>query len=129
MKSIRNPRVLTSPRPYSPGILVDGWLHISGNVPVNENGEPVGSGAGEQTARVLSNIEGTLEAAGATRTSVVSTTVYLRHISDIDSIDVEYRKFFGEGPFPARTTVEISALGRPEFLVEISAVARLSDDV
>jgi 2-iminobutanoate/2-iminopropanoate deaminase len=127
VKSIRNPRTWTSPRPYSPGIAVDGWLYVSGNVPVDEGGATIGSDAGEQTARVLSNIEDTLTAAGATRKSVVSTTVYLTRISDIDAMDVEYRKFFAEEPFPARTTVEISALGRPEFLVEISAVARLSD--
>lgn len=127
MRSIRNPQSWASPRPYSPGILIDGWMHISGNVPVDEDGATVGSSAGEQTARVLSNIERTLESAGGARGSVVSTTVFLTDISDIDLVDAEYRKFFGGGPFPARTTVQISALGRSEFRVEISAIARLVD--
>jgi enamine deaminase RidA (YjgF/YER057c/UK114 family) len=36
------------------------------------------------------------------------------------------RRVFDEGAYPARTTVQVAALGRPEFDVELSAVARLA---
>ena len=125
MKSVCDPRNLPPKRPYSAAVVVGKWVYASGHVPFDKDGGVVGSSASEQTAQVLRNLGYTLDSAGASRGDVVSTTIYLTHISDIDDVDAVYRDFFGEHTLPARTTVEVSALGRPEFVVEISAVARL----
>lgn len=127
MKAIRDPRNWASPRPYSPAVVVDGWLHLSGHVPVDQTGATSGGDGAEQTTQVLHNLEHTLDAAGASRADVVATTIYLTDISDIDAVDGAYREFFAQRPYPARTTIEVSALGRPDFRVEISAIARLPD--
>lgn len=111
-------------RPYSPAVIHDVWVHLAGHVPVDRDGRTSGTSAGEQARVVLQNIRHTLSAAEADMGNVVSTTVYLTDIHDIDAIDAAYREAFAE-PYPARTTVQIAALGRPEFLVEISAVAML----
>lgn len=125
MKATRDPRNWASIRPYSPAVVVDGWAYLSGHVPVDGTGATDGADGAEQTAAVLRNLNHTLDSAGAARGDVVTTTVYLTHMGDIDSVDAVYREFFGEGVLPSRTTVEIAALGRPEFRVEISAVARI----
>lgn len=125
MKTARDPRNWSSTRPYSPAVIVDGWVYLSGHVPVDQAGATDGADGAQQTAAVLRNLDYTLHSAGATRADVVATTVYLTHMRDIDSVDATYRKFFGDSVLPSRTTVEIAALGRHEFRVEISAVARL----
>lgn len=125
MKAARDPRNWASTRPYSPAVVVDGWAYLSGHVPVDGAGATDGSDGVQQTAAVLRNLGYTLDSVGCGPPDVVVTTVYLTQMDDIDAVDAVYREFFGEGVLPSRTTVQISALGRPEFRVEISAVARL----
>ncbi len=127
MKEVRDPGAWESGRPYSPAVKVDGWLYVSGHVPVKPTGETAGVNGKEQTVQVLENLQGTLLAGGSSLTEVVSTTVYLTNMSDISAVDDVYREAFGTGPYPSRTTVQISSLGRPEFRVEISAVARVRE--
>jgi 2-iminobutanoate/2-iminopropanoate deaminase len=109
-------------RPYSPATIRGGWIHVAGHVPVDRDGRTVGTSAREQTHAVLPNIGHTLKAAGASLRDVVSTSVFLTDIHDIDAV---YREVISTEPYPARTTVQIAALGRPEFLVEVSAIAVL----
>jgi len=125
MKAARDPRNWTSTRPYSPAVVVDGWAYLSGHVPVDATGAADGDDAAQQAAAVLRNLDYTLQSAGAARQDVVATTLYLTHMADIDAVDAAYLEFFAGCVLPSRTTVEIAALGRPEFRVEISAVARL----
>lgn len=129
MKVVRNPTAWVSPRAYVPALLIDGWCYLSGHVPVDATGATVGEEAQQQTEVILLNLERVLEQAGGSRASLVSTTVYLTDIADMDRVDRAYRHFFVDGNYPTRTTMQIAALGRPEFLVEISAVARLDDTV
>ncbi|MFC7404377.1 RidA family protein [Georgenia alba] len=112
-----------SGRPYSPAASSGEWVYVSGQVPVRADGSTAGEDAGEQVAQVLQNVRAALEAAGSRMSDVVSTQVFLTDITDIDAVDAAYRDTFPEGAYPSRTTVEISRLGRPEFRVEISAVA------
>jgi len=125
VKANRDPRNWTSTRPYSPAVVVDGWAYLSGHVPVDRAGATDGADGAKQTAAVLRNLGYTLESAGAARRDVVATTVYLTQMEDIDSVDAAYQEFFAGCVLPSRTTVQIAALGRPEFRVEISAIARL----
>ena len=125
MRGVQNASNPVPTRPYSPAIIVGEWIHLSGHVPVDQGGATSGSNGSEQAARVLKNLENTLQSAGASLADVVSTTVYLTDISLIDDIDTAYRAVFQGRPYPARTTVEVAALGRSDFFVEISAIAHL----
>lgn len=120
------------PRPkrsYVPVIRAGDSLYVSGQVPVNEDGTVVDGDAAAQAAQVLRNISTCLEAGGRSVSDIVAMTVYLTDISDIDAIDVAFRDLFFDGMYPTRTTVQIAALGRPEFRVEISAVAAIAAQV
>lgn len=125
MRGISSPDNWSSTRPYSPAVIVGEWIHLSGHVPVDKEGITCGTNAEEQTVQVLKNLQRTLDSAGASRRDVVSTTVYLTDISDIDKVDAVYREFFKGPTFPSRTTVGIAALGRSDFRVEISATAHV----
>ena len=124
MRQIRSQQNWKSDRPYSSGVLAGGLAFLAGHVPVDATGQTAGRDAREQSAAVLANLDRTLAAGGMCRDDIVSTVVYLMDMADIDALDDAYREFFGpSGPYPSRTTVQISSLGRSEFLVEVSAIA------
>ena len=74
-----------------------------------------------QTERVLENIKAVLEAAGASLSSVLKTTVFLQDMSDFKQMNEVYAKYFSENP-PARSTVQAAKLPR-DVMVEIDAIA------
>lgn len=128
MQQIRNPDNWKSSRPYAAGVAAGGMVFLAGHVPVDQSGSTVIGDSRVQSAAVLANLDRTLAAGGVQRDAIVATTVYLTDMADIDGLDDAFREYFGpEGPFPSRTTVEVSRLGRPEFSVEISAIAVMPD--
>ncbi len=110
--------------PYSQGVVVDSWLWVSGQIPLDpETGEIVGSDAATQADRVLRNLDAILKAAGSGFDRVVRATVYLTSMDDFRAVNEVYARYFDE-PYPARVAVEVSRLPRGA-LVEIDAVARV----
>jgi reactive intermediate/imine deaminase len=99
-------------------------IFISGQVPVDKDGKPVGIGdMALQTRTALENLKGVLEDAGATLKDVFKLNIYVRDMGRFRSETPAIRKeYFPEG-FPGSTLVEVTALALPEFLVEIEAVA------
>ena len=75
----------------------------------------------EQTEHCFRRLERTLEAAGATLSDVVKTTVYLKNIEDFDKMREVYGRQFTDG-YPARMTATSEFIA-PEILVMIEAVA------
>lgn len=124
MQHFRSQDNWKSARPYEAGVLAGGFAFLAGHVPVDAAGATAGSDGREQATAVLANLDRTLIAGGLSRDCVVSTVVYLTDMADIDALDDAYREFFdAHGPYPSRTTVQVSSLGRPEFAVEVSAIA------
>lgn len=124
MKQIRSPDNWKSARPYAAAVAAHDMVFLAGHVPVDASGGSVMGDARAQTVAVLANLDRTLVAAGLDRNAIVATTVYLTDMGDIDGLDEAFRDYFGpDGPYPSRTTVEISSLGRPDFSVEIAAIA------
>ncbi|HEX6685230.1 MAG TPA: RidA family protein [Candidatus Limnocylindrales bacterium] len=112
------------PRPLNRAVRAGGLVFVSGHVPVDYAGDgaTAGEDIAEQTRSVLNGVRAALAAAGCRMSDVVSTRVLLTDIADLNGMDAVYREFFPE-PFPARTTAQVSALGRPEWRVEIDAIA------
>src|SRR5262245_11236318 len=84
--------------------------------------ERVGDTVTDQTHQGMRNIQGVLEAGGATLDDIVMCRVYLTVVAHFGEMNDAYREYFEES-FPARTTVYV---GLPEgLLVEIDALAVL----
>ncbi|HET8674106.1 MAG TPA: RidA family protein [Thermoleophilaceae bacterium] len=102
-------------------------VHCAGAVALDANGEVVGKGdIAAQTRQTLENLKLALEAAGATFDDVVKINSYVTDFSlfpQIAPIRAEYLK----EPFPASTTVQVSALIFPELMIEIEAIAIVHD--
>jgi reactive intermediate/imine deaminase len=112
--------------PYVPGTKRGSLVFTAGQVALDREGKLVGEGdAKAQTRQVLQNLQAVLAEGGATLADVMKTTVYLADIGHFADMNDVYANFFGNEK-PARTTVE-ARLARPEFLVEIEAIAVIAD--
>ncbi len=76
----------------------------------------------EQTRKVMQNIEQLINEAGGEMKHLVKIVVY---ITDIKNREAVYRAIgeFTKGIYPVSTGLVVSALARPEWLVEIDATA------
>lgn len=102
--------------------------HISGQVALDGNGNLIGAGdLGAQLKQVLTNLEGALHAAGATTEDVIKITVYVVGL-DMSVHGVALGDELGDLSrfgHPAATLISVAGLARPDFLVEIEAIAAL----
>ena len=120
---IKHPDKKVSTGAYSAAVLVDGWVYVSGQGPLDlETGKLVEGTIEDQTRLTLTHIGKILEAAGCNFDDVVKSTCHLSDIGDFDRFNAVYAEFF-PGVRPARTTVQ-SGLGKG-MRVEIDVVARV----
>ena len=108
------------------------WVFVSGtssrrpdNSYAGAEQNPDGSWAldlREQTRAVLENIRHYLQLNHCDLQHLVDVTVFLKNIDDFNAYNEVYNSFFPETG-PCRTTVEVSALPRPQILIEIKATA------
>jgi 2-iminobutanoate/2-iminopropanoate deaminase len=124
MEPIHSPQAPAAIGPYSQGVIMDGWLHTSGQIALDPaSGEVVGGGFEAEARRVLANLEAVLAAAGCRFRDVVKATVYLTDLADFPALNTLYEEAMG-GHKPARSTVQVAALPKGA-LVEIDLVARV----
>lgn len=108
--------------PYSQAIAWNNLLFTSGQIPLSvTTGEVVSGGIAAQTEQALKNLQGVLEAGGASFSSVIKTTCFLADMADFATFNEVYKSFFGDTA-PARSCVAVKALPK-EVLVEVEAIA------
>lgn len=108
--------------PYSQAVRVDGFLFISGILPIDpKTGQMVEMNIRDQTLQVMNNLEAILEAAGLEISNVVKTTIFLKDLGHFNEVNDIYGSFFSEIP-PARSCIEVSRLPK-DALIEIEAIA------
>ena len=111
---------------YSPGIISNGMLYISGQLPIDPaTGQIGGLTVAEQTRTALNNVERILLAAGLARHNVVQCRVYIPDSTCWNEVNHAYAEFFGTHK-PARAVVPTRDLHHG-VLVEIEAVAEMGD--
>ena len=121
-KEIRHPAKQAHTGSYSAAVLIDGWLYVSGQGPLDmATGEVVPGTIEEETRLTMEHIGTLLAQAGCTFDDVVKCTCHLADIADFDAFDRVYAGFF-PGIRPARTTVQSGLSG---IKVEIDAIARV----
>jgi 2-iminobutanoate/2-iminopropanoate deaminase len=109
--------------PYSQGIIANGLVYTAGQIPLDPQTMELvgGDDVAAQTERVMLNLAGILDAAGAALSSVVKTTVFLADMNDFAAMNEVYGRHFGEHR-PARSTVQAAGLPK-NVKVEIEAIA------
>jgi 2-iminobutanoate/2-iminopropanoate deaminase len=108
--------------PYSQAVVANGIAYLSGQIPLDPvTNQLVQAGIAQQTERVLENLKAVLEACGASLSSVVKTTVYLKDMGEFQQMNEVFGRYFRTSP-PARATVQAARLPR-DVSVEIDAIA------
>ena len=126
MKRIIAPGNLHRPFGYAHAVQVDKTLYISGQIPLDMELNSVGMGdIAVQTDQAYGNLQKVLEGAGGKMTDIVMLNIYC---TDLEAFDKHTRavrkKYFGDY-YPATTAVEVKRLYRPEYMIEVEAVAVL----
>jgi 2-iminobutanoate/2-iminopropanoate deaminase len=107
--------------PYSQAIKANGFIFVSGCIPVTPDTNTVVTDVKEAAKLVFSNLKNILEAGGSDLTKLVKTTIFLSDNSMFKEVNQIYSEFVKE-PFPARTTVAVKELPRLVCL-EVDAIA------
>src|SRR5215472_11242202 len=105
--------------PYSPGILTDEFLYLSGQGAKNAEGR-IPPDLEHQLRQCFENVKTIVESAGLTMEHVVYTQVYLTDAGDEAPLNTVWKQYFPRSP-PARSTIGVAQL--PGTPVEMNAVA------
>src|SRR3712207_1911461 len=113
---------------YAQAIQAGSTLYVSGQLSHDMEANFVGGGDFElQVRTTFSNLDRVLEAYGARREHVVQTTVYVKDLRrNFDAIARLHAEYFGEHR-PTSTVLGVVDLALPDQLVEIAAVAVVSE--
>ncbi|MFI8089660.1 RidA family protein [Streptomyces sp. NPDC086080] len=100
------------------------FVAVSGQLALDEKGDIVGEGdAGAQARQVFDNLRRCLAAAGATFDDVVKLTFFVTDMAHLPAIRAARAEHIPDDRLPAASAVQVSGLVRPEFLMEIEALA------
>ena len=110
--------------PYSQAVQVGGLVFCSGQIPLDPTTMEIVSGGIEaQAVRVLENMRAVAEAAGAQLQDAVKLTIFLTDLADFGIVNETMKRYF-DAPYPARSTVQVSALPKGAN-IEIEAILAL----
>ncbi len=112
----------TSPSspPYSKAVSANGFVFVSGQVGVGEDGRLVQGGISAEAKQAIENIRTILKSTGLDLGHVVKATVWLTDQRDFEAFNAVYRDYFSSG-LPARACVRSDLIG--PYRVEIEAIA------
>ena len=106
--------------PYSQGVENNGFLFISGQLPITMATGELETDIEKATLACLSNLKAVAEAAGFTTSNIVKTTVFMEDLGNFAAMNEVYAKFFGDHA-PARSTIQVAKLPK-DAVVEIEAI-------
>jgi reactive intermediate/imine deaminase len=129
LKKVITPKTLHRPFGYAHAIQIDNTIYISGQIPLDQEMNVVGKNdIAVQTERVYENLRKVIEEAGGSMSSIVMLNIYC---TDLEAYDKKTRhlrkKYFGDY-YPATTAIEVKRLYRPDFMIEVEAIAVLDSN-
>jgi 2-iminobutanoate/2-iminopropanoate deaminase len=108
--------------PYSVATEANGFVFISGQVAIDPGGGATPGDVVDQARLIMDNLGVILGDLGLGYDDIVKATIFLTDVGDFAAVNRIYGGYFPTEP-PARSTFQVAALPRPEFKVEIEAVA------
>ena len=121
LKKISTEKAPAAIGPYSQGIIANGMLFASGQIPINPaTGNVEGDDITSQAELVMKNVGALLAEAGTDYTNVVKTTCFLADMADFAAFNGVYEQYFTEKP--ARSCVAVKELPK-KALCEVEVIA------
>jgi len=109
---------------YSAAVKAGGLVFIAGQVGIEANGT-IPSDPVAQFSAVFENLRGVLAEAGCGLSDVIELISYHVGLRDHLTAFAQVKQSYLPSLFPTWTFLEVSALARPAFLVEVKAIARV----
>ena len=106
---------------YSQAVKVNGFLFISGQIPLDPSTMELVEGIENQINQVFENINQILKADGMDFSNVVKLSVLLEDLSHFEKVNEIMASLFSK-PYPARAAYEVSKLPKGSS-VEIETIA------
>lgn len=111
-ESVQTSKAPAAIGPYSQAIKADRLVFLSGQIALDpSNGQLLAGGVEAQARQAFTNLAAVAEAAGATLANAVKLTLFLTDLKDFSTVNAVMQEFF-QPPYPARSTIEVSALPR-----------------
>lgn len=124
MKYIQ-PTGIAKPRGhYSPAIVENGFVFVSGQLPLDREGNMLKGTVEEQMLQCLKNIDLILQASGSSISRVVKATVFITDIADWPKVNGVFANYFGDHR-PARVVVPTGKL-LDSIFVEVDCIAAVN---
>ena len=111
--------------PYSQGVVSNGLIFLSGQIPLKSSGELLDGTIKEQVELIFSNILKLLETQNSCLKNIVKLSVFLKDINDFDEVNANMIEILEE-PYPARSLIQAAALPK-NVDIEIEVIASLDD--
>ncbi|QOZ06449.1 pyrimidine utilization protein C [Bradyrhizobium sp. CCBAU 51765] len=108
--------------PFSPGMMADNVIYVSGTLAFDANNDVVHEGdAAGQTRHILETIKRVLETAGSSLADVTFNSIFITDWANYAAVNKVYAEYF-PGEKPARFCIQCG-LVKPACLVEIASIA------
>lgn len=121
MESINTKKAPAAVGPYVQGMVHDGLIFTSGQLPINpENGELV-SDIEAAAKQSLTNVLEIVKEAGGKLENIIKVNIYVKDMNDFGKVNKVYEEFFGNHK-PTRSCVEVARLPK-DGVIEIEAIA------
>ena len=106
------PEAMSKPKGhYSPGIVHNGIVYVSGQLPIGEDGEAQLGSIDEQTILCMKNIETILKASGSDLNNIIKVSVFIADIGNWTKFNETFAAIMGDHR-PARIVVPCNLLNR-----------------
>ena len=121
MEKINTTNAPSAIGPYSQGIKANGFIYVSGQLPVDPKIGVLKEYIKEATLQSLTNIESILKEGNSDRNHIVKINIFLKDMSYFGELNEAYNAFFN-APYPARSCVAVKSLPK-DAVLEIEAIA------
>jgi len=119
------PGPISSHLPFSAAVEANGFVFVSGQASVDEQGAIVSGDFAQEMRRSMENVRRILASAGLNLGDVVRVTSYVHDPAHVPQYNVLYREYFS-APFPARTTITSCLSPALKFEIDVIAARRSS---
>jgi 2-iminobutanoate/2-iminopropanoate deaminase len=108
IETIQSAELAVSPGPFSTGVKANGFLFLSGQVGIDQDGN-LANDFDLEVRQIFKNIEAVLSEQKLTFANIVSVTVYLKDMQNFKRLNDIYKTYF-DGYYPTRTCIAVLEL-------------------
>lgn len=124
MKLIQPDSLPTPAGHYSPAVVHNGTVYVSGQLPLTD-GKPISPDITDQTNLCLKNLQTVLEAAGSDKSLILKLNIFITDVENWAAVNTCCKAFFGDHK-PARAIITSGPL-HYGCLIEIDCIAATRD--